>query len=92
MNCSPSRRDLTHLFTHEGTLQPPIAATNWHSTWVAFTLNSGAAQTPVANQAQATFHQWVLVCIASLFVAMTALAWLMLAHSGRKNSYPIPAE
>ncbi len=33
-----------------------IAATNWHSTWVAFTLNSGAAQTPVANQAQATFQ------------------------------------
>ncbi len=26
-----------------------IAATNWHSTRVVFTLNSGAAQTPVAN-------------------------------------------
>lgn len=51
-----------------------VAALNWHRIWVAFAVQGTDGNSVVANDALDTFQTWVLVCLASLVVAVAGLA------------------
>lgn len=51
-----------------------VAALNWHRIWVAFAVKGADGNSVVANEALDTFQTWVLVCLASLVVAVAGLA------------------